>query len=138
MRKFINLILFVAVIAICSCGTNKKIAVNQSDNRVSFSNPEEDSIEYEILIIDPGFEIWFITNRKPIWYHEQFYLENWNIRYVSAWNEKVMNVRFQLQYPRNPFEQIINYQAFVDYGIDVNHKLFYYFKYVENTWGKVL
>lgn len=137
MRKYVYLLMFIVIAWLCSCGPSMKITGNQPD-RISFSNPVEDSVEYEIWVIDPGFEIWFITNRKPIWYHELTYLENWNIRYVTAWNEKVMNVRFQLLYPSNPFEQRINYQSFVDYGIDVNHKLFYYFKYVENTWGKVL
>ena len=31
------------------------------------------------------------------------------------------------------FEPIIGYDPTVDYGFELNHKLFYYFQYVENV-----
>ena len=31
------------------------------------------------------------------------------------------------------FEPIIGYNPEVDYGFELNHKLFYYFQYVENV-----
>lgn len=132
------MVLIFTVAGIWSCGLNRKMAAKQTENPVSLSSQPDDSTEYEILIIDPGFESWFITHRKPKWYHEQVFLENWNRQYVSAWNSKVMSGVFQLAYPDNPFIERIEYRPFVDYGLDINHKLYYYFKYVEETWGKVL
>lgn len=138
MGKFIHLILIVTVIGLLSCGMNQKIVDKGGENSISLSDPVEDSLEYELLIIDVGFESWFIKNRKPIWYHELSYLENWNQRYVVAWNIKAINSRFQLMYPDNPFIESISYQPFAKYGKEINHKLFYYFKYIEATWGKLL
>ncbi|MEA1876616.1 MAG: DUF6146 family protein [Bacteroidota bacterium] len=138
MKKLIYLVLIFAIAGIWSCGLNKKMSTTQTENQVSLSSQSDDSTEYEILIIDPGFGSWFITHRKPKWYHEQSFLENWNLQYVSAWNLKVMSGAFQLAYPNNPFIERIEYRPFVDYGLDVNHKLYYYFKYIEATWGRVL
>ena len=85
-----------------------------------------DSIEYALIILDPGFETWFLTQARPMWYHSQSYLESWNRQYVTAWNSKAMTGR-NSRY----FETFIDYQPHVDYGLELNHKLFYYFQYVE-------
>jgi len=138
MKKLVYLVLIFAVIGLWSCGLNQKVATNQTKTPVSLSSESVDTSEYEILIIDPGFEPWFVTHRKPEWYYEQVYMENWNRQYVSAWNIKVMSGRFQLAYPDNPFIERIEYKPFINYGLEVNHKLYYYFKYIEETWGKIL
>jgi hypothetical protein len=118
--KYILIILAVFVIA---CAGNKKlvkVAINDRESEAS------DSVEYELIVFDPGFETWFITHSKPEWYHSQEYYESWNRQYVSAWNEKALSPRFS-----RIFETTIDYDYFTDYGLELNHKLFYYFQYVE-------
>jgi len=115
------LILLLAVFAACSTPKNIQLKeVAEKDN--------EDSVSYELIVLDPGFESWFITNSKPSWYHSQSYYENWNQQYVNAWNyNSIWRRNSQL------LEGQINYDHNTDYGLEINHKLFYYFQYVERV-----
>jgi hypothetical protein len=88
----------------------------------------EDSTQYEIIVMEPGFETWFIANSKPEWYHSQEYYENWNRQYTHAWNAKINSFPHG-HLLNNP----INYEDNIDYGLEINHKLFYYFQYVERV-----
>lgn len=90
----------------------------------------EDTLQYELVIIDPGFETWFITHGKPAWYHSQSYLETWNRQYVTAWNARYMNGK-----GNRCCDTYIDYQFHVDYGLELNHKLYWYFRYVELKLG---
>lgn len=103
----------------------------QSPNIV---NPDENGQEYGLTIIDPGFNSWFVTNSKPVGFYSLSYYENWNQIYVQAWNEKVTQ---QIYYKSAdyPFENNIDYDYTVDYGLDLNYKLYYYFRYVESIFG---
>ena len=61
-------------------------------------------------------------------FKSQAYYENWNRQYVSAWNFNATQAS-----KSNFFEPIVGYEPDVDYGLEINHKLFYYFQYVENV-----
>jgi hypothetical protein len=64
---------------------------------------------------------------SPAKLRSQSYYENWNRQYVSAWNFNAVQPS-----KNNFFEPIVGYEPQVDYGFEINHKLFYYFQYVEN------
>jgi len=83
-----------------------------------------DSTEYKLIVFDTGFENWYLQRNKPSWYHTESYYEHWNQRYVNEWN-----YRYSLGDGR--FEDYINYNPAKDYGIKVEHKLYYYFKYFQ-------
>ena len=119
--KFIYFILFLLLII--ACASNKELSVQDVETEA-----ENDSVSYELIVLDPGFENWFITNRKPSWFYSQNYYENWNERYVSAWNYGHLGFRH-----RRLISCYIDYDPRIDYGVDLNHKLFYYFQYVENV-----
>jgi hypothetical protein len=106
-----------------SCTLHKNTTGIHIKNQETVQN---DSTEYELIIFDPGFESWFITHSHPVWYYSQDYFENWNQQYVTAWNAKVMTPRYSRY-----FESTIDWDPFTDYGLELNHKLFYYFQYVE-------
>ena len=89
-----------------------------------------DSIEYELIIFDPSFESWFITSQRPKWYHENSYYRAKINLYATDWNNRVLQ-----NMHREPYEWEIAVDPNVDYGIDVNWKLFWYFKYLEETLG---
>lgn len=86
---------------------------------------KNDSTEYQLLIIDPGFESW-LAIQKPISFYSNDYYGNWNLRYVSEWNYLYNSGRYP-QY----VESYVDYRAGVNYGVDLNYKLYYYFQYFE-------
>jgi len=89
------------------------------------TNDEDE--EYEIIILDPGFNTWFLKNRKSPGFYEKSYLESWNQRLVQQWNSLI-----GARLPRGCAPTIyIDYRTDVDYGLELNHKLFYYFRYVQ-------
>lgn len=88
---------------------------------------ENDSIQYELQTFDGKFDTWYALNDNPSQYRSQQYYENWNRQYVIAWNQKALQ-------PGNRFFQpIVGFEPNVDYGFELNHKLFYYFMYVERV-----
>ena len=117
--------LIIMAIFIIACAGNKKLVKVTISDRESETT---DSVEYELIVFDPGFETWFLTHSKPQWYHSQQYYESWNKQYVSAWNAKAISPRYG-----RIFETTIDYDYFTDYGLELNHKLFYYFQYVEKA-----
>ena len=121
MKNLFFLILIMLMLA--SCATQRKTAQVRISNDAAES---EDSLEYELIIIDPGFETWFISTARPVWFYSQSYLETWNRQYVSAWNQQYTGGRNS-----RVFETFIDYQPTIDYGLDLNYRLFYYFQYVE-------
>lgn len=113
------------ILLIAACSTQKglvEIKNNTAESTVV------DSLEYELETFDVRFETWYQMHNTPSTYHSQQYYENWNRQYVSAWNYNAMSGR------RNSFfEPIVGYEFNVDYGFELNHKLFYYFQYVEHV-----
>lgn len=85
-----------------------------------------DSLEYEVIIFDAGYESWLHTYAKPMGYYSQSYLENWNRQYVLEWN-----YRYQSGMNSDIVGSYIDYQPNTDYGLEVNYKLYTYFVYVE-------
>lgn len=85
-----------------------------------------DSISYEVVIIDPGFESWMQTQAKSMSHYSLSYLENWNNQYVKEWN-----YRYQMGKNSRIIESFIDYNPNTDYGLEVNYMLYSYFVYVE-------
>ena len=50
-----------------------------------------DSLEYEVIIIDVGFTLYLNTIAKPKKYYSLSYLENRNNMYVTNWNIRALN-----------------------------------------------
>jgi hypothetical protein len=113
------------ILLIAACSTQKGLVTVKSNIGES---SVEDSLEYDLETFDGRFETWYEMHNSPAMYRSQQYYENWNRQYVSAWNYNAMGGR------RNSFfEPIIGYEYTVDYGFELNHKLFYYFQYVEQV-----
>ena len=82
--------------------------------------------EYELLILDPGFDRWFARNSRPISFYEQSYLENWNRQLAQQWNTKLGTSRRWDCAPQT----YLDYDPRIDYGKELNYKLFFYFRYM--------
>jgi len=96
-----------------------------SEQAVRIAN---DSLEYEIIIIDIGFESYLQTIAKPANFYSQEYYELKNKFYITEWNIRAQN---PLRYNSSIYENTIDYDFNIDYGLDVNYKLYNYFKFVE-------
>lgn len=93
------------------------------NDRITISNPD---LEYEVIIIDPGFERWFSTNRKPKGYYSLEYLESKNRRWVQEWNARSMR-------PGSGIDYSIDYNAQTHYGYEVNYMLYHYLLYFQQV-----
>ena len=89
------------------------------------------ALEYEIIIIDIGFTSYLNSIARPMSYHSQTYLQNKNRIYVAVWNSRAQN---SLRYNSSIYENVIEYQTNVDYGLEVNYKLYWYFKFAEQKY----
>lgn len=125
-----NLFYYLAIgLFIVGCSsTTKTITTNDTklpDGAVRIANNE---LEYEIIIMDPGFETYLYSIAKPANYYSQSYYESKNKFYVTEWNIRAQN---PLRYNSAIYENVIDYDFNTDYGLDVNYKLYNYFKFVE-------
>lgn len=123
MKRLIFLV--VALIFIYACSVQQE-AVKIESNDVETAS--EDSVEYILETFDEKFETWYRLHDSPALYRSQDYYEGWNRRYVAAWNYNATDPD-----KRWFFESVVGYDPTIDYGFELNHKLFYYFQYVENV-----
>lgn len=114
------LLLPAIVLLIVACSGPKGV--------VKIEPQQKDTVEYELIVFDPGFDSWYALQNSPARFRSQQYYEGWNQQYVAQWN--YLAVQSQ---KRSFFQSIIGYEPGVDYGFELNHKLFYYFQYVEKV-----
>ncbi len=137
-RTMKNLALAACIILIIySCTTSKKTveADNSSAQIGDTIKITSDKTEYEIIIIEPGFNAWLNTTARPEGFYNQTYLENKNIFYVQAWNNRVLQPQ---RYNSNLYEMQIDYRQNIDYGYELNYKLYNYFIYFQNKYNQNL
>ena len=128
MKKYWTLLpLFLLIIAAASCGSVQKDVQNSTQAINDTVRIANDSLEYEIIIIEPGFNQWLAT-RRPRGFYEQFWLENRNIILVNEYNNRVVN---STQFNPNLYLQQINYDRTVDYGYEVNYLLWSWFEFFQ-------
>ena len=136
MKKLIYIFAIISFL-IFSCGTqNQTVAfsgnVKEKEKPVRIAN---DSLEYEIIIIDIGFNAFLNTRARPMSFYSQNFLETRNRYYVTEWNIRAQNPS---RYGVNIYENIIDYQSNVDYGLEVNYKLFWYFQFAQRKYNMKL
>jgi len=120
-----------------SCTTHKslvsdsKIATVEKKDTIRIAN---DSLAYEITIIDSGFDSWLAT-AKPRSFYSLSYLENSNYRYVTEWNNRALQ---PFRYNSNLYEMQIDYRRDIHYGLEVNYLLFNYFQFFQSRYKQKL
>lgn len=88
-----------------------------------------DALEYEVIIIDGGFNYWLNSTAKPRNFYSQNYLETRNIPWVVEWNNRARSPRNSQE--RDLFLMPIDYQNGIDYGYEVNYLLYNYLVYFQ-------
>ncbi len=129
MKNIIFIFLFT--LGFWSCSSSKK-EFAKSDKTAANANDTirivNDSLEYEVIIIDVGFNSWFLSNAQPRQFYSQSYLEARNRFWIMEWNNRVlMPTRFNA----NLYEMQIDYQNNINYGYEVNYMLFNYLTYFQ-------
>jgi hypothetical protein len=121
MKKLI-FSLFVLLI-VWSCTPSQKSGSSERHSTI-----KSDSTEYEITIIDNDFDQWYLINYSPAKDYSNEYYRGKNQVAVINWNDYFTRNRYH-----RVIEDYIFYDNSVDYGIDVNRKLYWYFKYIEDV-----
>ena len=121
MRVFIIGILALMVWA-CS-------PAKESSKSIILDKDKKDSTEYEILVSDIHFEQWYLTNFNEVKDRTNEYYRYKDLVAVTNWND---------YYRENKYSRVIDcridYWPNIDYGIEVNRKLYWYFKFVEEYY----
>lgn len=127
MKNLIYIFVIVGFL-IMGCGTQQSTtSTTDKEEPVRIAN---DSLEYEIMIIDPGFTSYLVT-AKPQSYYSLTTLESKNRIYVMEWNNRF---RSPSRFNSNIYENEIDYQPNIDYGMEVNYKLYQYFQFAQKKY----
>ncbi len=128
MLYYISLFLFLS-----ACATKKEhsFSNDQKEKPVRIAN---DSLEYELIVFDIGFNQFLNSQARPRGYYGINYLENRNIFFVTEYNFRASNpVQFSAIYgPR------IDYQNHIHYGYEVNYLLYNYFLFFQKKYRQRL
>ncbi len=141
MKKRILPVLLIFALLFSCTAQKEALDISSEEQAVFNSNDEheveikDDETEYEIIIIEPGFYTWLKSIAKPEGYYSQSFLENRNAIMVITWNQRAMQ---PLQYNPNLYEMQINYDQNIDYGYEVNYKLYNYFIYFQRKYKQRL
>ncbi|GAA4061601.1 DUF6146 family protein [Flavobacterium cheonanense] len=134
-----NLIyIFVILLFIIGCSSTNQSISTTNENSTKTSDTiriANDSLEYEVIIIDGGFNSWLYSHARPRGFYSESYLENRNRIYVNEWNNRA---RQPLQYNPNLYEMQINYDFNIHYGYEVNYLIYNYFIYFQITYKQQL
>ncbi|MEX0273321.1 MAG: DUF6146 family protein [Flavobacteriaceae bacterium] len=142
--KYLSVLPLAALlIHISSCNSSKQRMDDVSpEEQALFDQKGQDTVaiaskesEYEIIIIEPGFYTWLQSIARPEGYYSQSFLENRNQIYVMNWNQRAMD---PLRYGTHLYEMQINYESNIDYGYEVNYKLYNYFIYFQRKYRQRL
>jgi hypothetical protein len=123
----------IILAVIISCTSSKSI-VSKSAQTITTQNDTvriaNDELEYEVIIIDPGFNTWLVSRAFPRDYHSQSFMENKNRFWISEWNTRVLQ---PFRYDPNLYGMNIDYNSNIDYGYEVNYLIYNYLVYFQNT-----
>jgi hypothetical protein len=137
MKNIVFLLFLCSLIYACSGNksvapvSQKEIASTVSDT-VRIANEE---LEYEIIIIEPGFNFWLASRAMPRDYYSQSYLEARNQFWVTEFNNRVLQ---PIRFDPNLYQMQIDYQRGIDYGYEVNYMLFNYLVYFQQIYKQQL
>jgi hypothetical protein len=120
--------IFIGLVILVAFQLNGYSQKNKNQARVMPDTIKIDSVEYELIVLDPGFDSWLATKPPENYYSKDFY-ELKNNLYVTEWN-------YRYDSPQkfgSLYDSRIDYDPFIDYGLDLNYRLYYYFLFFEES-----
>ncbi len=131
MKNLLLILLFMITLMGCSSSKNgfagNSISNFKKSDTIRIAN---DSLEYEVIIIDAGFSMWLNSQAKPRGFYTEDYLEGRNQIYAAEWNNRAMQPQ---RFNQNLYEMQINYNYNIHYGYEVNYLIYNYFIYFQIT-----
>lgn len=136
MKYIITIAVVLCVLLSCK-PTNEVVKTTyetptKASDTVRIANEEE---EYEVIIIDPGFNSFLFGQAQPRGFYSETFLKQRNQIYVMEWNNRV---RQPLVYGSDMYLMPIDYDPDVDYGYEVNYLLYNYFIYFQLKYKQQL
>jgi len=91
--------------------------------------PGQDSTTYELVIIDPDFDLWYLMKFSPALDRSEETYQFMNRQGVLKWNAC---------YSRGMYPDVvasyIDYRPEIRYGIELNRRLYWYFRFIEEKY----
>ncbi|OBX24169.1 MULTISPECIES: DUF6146 family protein [Bizionia] len=135
MKSLCSILITLCLFASCktpeTVGNVSETAITETQDTIKLVNEE---LEYEVIIIEAGFDSWMARRAKPRSFYTQSFLEAKNIQYVTEWNNRVVSSR----YNNNLYGMSINYQQGTDYGLELNYLLYHYFVFFQEKYKQKL
>ena len=124
MKKLVPILVMLFISFSCST-TNSLNDINRETNKMAFE-PNDDG-EYDIIVMDPQYEIFLSTSPQKEMYTKDYYkLRNRN--YTVIWNQRHM---MPSVYNPNLYAVSIDLDPTIDYGYNFEYKLFNFFRFIE-------
>jgi len=105
---------------------NEVTTVPTASDTVRIAN---DSLEYEVIIIDGGFTSWLASRAQARGYYGEPYLRTKNTIWTTEWNTRVLNA----QRYGDLYQMRIDYDPKIEYGYEVNYLIYNYLVYFQQT-----
>lgn len=143
MRTLLAAVVFVSILAgACHSGKTGTQADVKSTTQDSLTGTatldtikiENDELEYEIIILEIGFNQWLVT-QPPMNYWSLNVLQQRNRAYVFEWNQRAAN---PTAWNPNLYNQFIDYEPTINYGLEVNYLLYMYFEFFQQKYRQRL
>jgi len=136
MKKLIFILSIFIIIFSCTSKNPKvfdtKISEVTQKDTIRIAN---DTLQYEIIIIDTGFTTWLNSVAKPRNFYSLSFLENKNYFFVTEWNNRALQPQ---RYDPNLYEMRIDYDSNIHYGYEVNYLMYNYFIFFQNRYKQKL
>jgi len=133
-----TLYILAVLIALVSCSTYKNTETKRYTAPTAAVNDTvriaNDSLAYEILIFEPGFNAWLAT-QPPRGFYAQATMEQLNYLKVTNYNLRVQNPIAQ---DPHLYTLRIDYDRNTNYGYEVNYMLYHYFLFFEERYTQRL
>lgn len=125
MKKKLFCLLWIGLaLIVCQCRSTREIS------GVTAKVVDGDSTAYELMVMDAGYELFLASEAKPMNFYSNEYYSSWNTRYVTEWNIRCRNTRkYGLFYITT-----IDYSPNIDYGIELNYRLYNYFLFIQKHY----
>ncbi len=139
MKSFIPGVALLAMVLACATQNRplpqKASVAEQAVSKNDTVRIANDSLEYEITIIDAGFNTWLASRARPRNYYGLTFLETRNKFWVMEWNRRVLE---PFRYNPELYMMRIDYDPGIRYGYEVNYLLYNYLLYFQQQYRQKL
>jgi hypothetical protein len=128
MEKLMFKLAFLVLIGSCTFQVQAQdsLAIEKNDSTSMIE------VEYTLIVFEPGYDM-FLMSQPSMLHYSYSYYRNWNVQYVQEWN-----VRARTNTLVGAFQEVIDYSPHTDYGIELEYKLYYFFRFIERKYNITL